>query len=262
MYRASRATRSARCRCRRGTPDSTRHRLRTAVRLFVERARQHKPCFAFEAAQAPMVAELVSRLEGIPLALELAAARIKVAVGRRNQRAAEGPVQAPDRRRARAAGATADAARAGRLVLRPAERSASRRCSHDSRVFVGGFDLEAAEHVCAADPVSAEDVLDLLASLVEKSLVHVRRDQDDSTRYRMLETIRDYAREKLEQTGDRPTRAVRTLRALLCAGRSRRTTACGGQNRPSGFGGSKQTSTMSELPSRWRLRARRIRSLP
>ncbi|MCU0972219.1 MAG: hypothetical protein MUF57_10760, partial [Gammaproteobacteria bacterium] len=68
-------------------------------------------------------------------------------------------------------------------------------------VFVGGFDLAAAEAVCGADPIEAFDVLDLLASLVDKSLVMLD-ERDGHSRYRMLETIRDYAHEKLDQRGD------------------------------------------------------------
>jgi predicted ATPase len=68
-------------------------------------------------------------------------------------------------------------------------------------VFVGGFDLAAAEEVCGTDPVGNDDVLDLLGSLVDKSLVMLE-EHDDTGRYRMLETIRDYAREKLLQRGE------------------------------------------------------------
>jgi tetratricopeptide (TPR) repeat protein len=68
-------------------------------------------------------------------------------------------------------------------------------------VFVGGFDLPAAEAVCGADPIDATDVLDLLGSLVDKSLVMLD-ERGDGNRYRMLETIREYAREKLDQRGE------------------------------------------------------------
>ncbi len=68
-------------------------------------------------------------------------------------------------------------------------------------VFAGGFDLPAAEQVCGAEPLQPEDILDVLGSLVEKSLVMLD-ERDEGTRYRMLETIRDYAREKEEQGGN------------------------------------------------------------
>ena len=75
-------------------------------------------------------------------------------------------------------------------------------------MFAGGFDLEAAEQVCGVEPIEAFDVLDLLASLVEKSLVMLD-ERDEGARYRMLETIRDYAREKLLQSGEAEAGAAR-----------------------------------------------------
>ena len=104
----------------------------TAVRLFVDRAQLHKPSFALNEREAPAVAELVARLEGIPLALELAAARIRsLSVADINARL-QGPLQAADRRLARAAGAAADPARPRRLVVRAARRPKSRSCSTGS----------------------------------------------------------------------------------------------------------------------------------
>jgi len=75
-------------------------------------------------------------------------------------------------------------------------------------VFVGGFDLSAAEQVCGTDTLGPDDVLDLLASLVDKSLV-MFNERGDSGRYRMLETIREYAREKLEAKEELQTTAAR-----------------------------------------------------
>ena len=77
-------------------------------------------------------------------------------------------------------------------LLNPREQALFARLA----VFVGGFDLAAAEQVCGAAPLQADDVLDLLASLVDKSLVMLD-EHEGSGRYRMLETIREYAREKL-----------------------------------------------------------------
>lgn len=170
----------------------------TAVRLFVERARLHRPTFALNEQEASAVAELVARLEGIPLALELAAARLGALT------VADINLRLKDRYRLLTGG--------GRVLL---ERQQTLRAlvdwSHDlleereqvllSRlaVFAGGFELEAAEGICGADPLTPEDVLDLLTSLVEKSLV-LTEERAVGTRYRLLETIRDYAGEKLAQS--------------------------------------------------------------
>jgi len=172
----------------------------TAVRLFVERAQSHKPSFELNEREAPAVAELVARLEGIPLALELAAARVRsLAVSEINKRL-------KDRYKLLTGGSRVLQERQQTLralvdwsyeLLREEEQALLARLA----VFAGGFDLAAAEHVCGSDPLGGDDVLDLLGSLVEKSLVTL----DESTtepRYRMLETIRDYARERLEQRGD------------------------------------------------------------
>ena len=172
----------------------------TAVRLFVERAQLHKPSFTLTEREAPAVAELVSRLEGIPLALELAAARV------RSLTVSDINTRLKDRYRILTGGGRVLQERQQTLralvdwsydLLNEGEQSTLRRLG----VFVGGFDLAAAEEVCGEEPLMPEDVLDILGSLVEKSLVMLE-ERDDGARYRMLETIRDYAREKLEQGGD------------------------------------------------------------
>ena len=170
-----------------------------AVRLFIDRARAHKPSFELNEREAPVVADLVARLEGIPLALELAAARVRaLSVADINARL-------KDRYKLLTGGARVLQERQQTLralvdwsyeLLSDAEQTVLSRLA----VFVGGFDLAAAEHVCGADPLTGDDVLDLLGSLVEKSLVMLD-ERDEGTRYRMLETIRDYAREKLELGG-------------------------------------------------------------
>ena len=172
----------------------------TAVRLFVERARQHKPSFAVDEREAPALAELVARLEGIPLALELAAARLRsLALGEINARL-------QDRYKLLTGGGRALLERQQTLralvdwsydLLSSHEQILLQRLS----VFAGGCDLRAVEEVCGAEPLAPEDVVDLLASLVDKSLVFPDED-GESTRYRMLETIRDYARDKLIESGD------------------------------------------------------------
>jgi len=172
----------------------------TAVRLFVDRAQLHKPTFALNEREAPVVAELVARLEGIPLALELAAARI------RSLTVTDINARLKDRYKLLTGGSRVLQERQQTLralvdwsyeILEAAEQTVLDRLA----VFVGGFDLAAAEDVCSGEPVASDDVLDLLGSLVEKSLVMLE-ERDEGARYRMLETIRDYAREKLEQRDD------------------------------------------------------------
>ena len=172
----------------------------TAVRLFVDRAQLHKPSFVLNEREAPAVAELVARLEGIPLALELAAARIRaLSVADINARL-------KDRYKLLTGGSRVLQERQQTLralvdwsyeLLEPVEQILLDRLG----VFVGGFDLGAAEAVCGSEPLASEDVLDLLGSLIEKSLVMLE-ERDDGARYLMLETIREYAREKLAQRDD------------------------------------------------------------
>jgi len=172
----------------------------TAVRLFVDRAQLHKPSFVLNEREAPVVAELVARLEGIPLALELAAARV------RSLSVADINARLKDRYKLLTGGSQVLQERQQNLralvdwsyeLLKPEEQTVLDRLG----VFVDGFDLAAAEAVCGGEPLAAEDVLDLLGSLVEKSLVMLQ-ERDDGARYLMLETIREYAREKLAQRGD------------------------------------------------------------
>ncbi len=188
-------------------------RRSTAVRLFVDRAQLHKPSFALTEREAPAVAELVARLEGIPLALELAAARVRMlSVGDINARL-------KDRYKILTGGGRVLLERQQTLralvdwsydLLEPNERSLLARLS----VFAGGFDLAAAEAVCGDAPLAPQDMLDLIASLVEKSLVMLDESEERS-RYRMLETIRDYGREKLEQAGESAATAARHAEYFL-----------------------------------------------
>ncbi len=126
-----------------------------AVRLFVERAQQHKPSFALDTAEAPAVAELVARLEGIPLALELAAARV------RSLTVAEINSRLKDRYKILTGGARVLQERQQTLralvdwsydLLSGSEQTVLCRLG----VFVGGFDLPAAEQVCGADPLTSD----------------------------------------------------------------------------------------------------------
>ena len=179
----------------------------TAVRLFVARAQAHKPGFALNPREAPAVAELVARLEGIPLALELAAARVRsLSVADINSRL-------KDRYKILTGGSRVLQERQQTLralvdwsyeLLNEAEQTLLARLA----VFAGGFDLAAAEHVCGVEPIEDVEVLDILGSLVEKSLVMLSQ-REDASRYTMLETIRDYAREKLDTSGQAQDSAAR-----------------------------------------------------
>ena len=169
----------------------------TAVRLFVARAQAHQFGFELTPEQAPAIAELVTRLEGIPLALELAAARVRLlSVADINKRLGDRYklLTGGDRvlqQRQQTLRALVDWSH--ELLSEP-EQQLFRRLG----VFAGGFDLAAAEQVCAQAPL---DVLDLLGSLVEKSLVLMDA-APDGARYRLLETLREYARGKLAQAGE------------------------------------------------------------
>jgi predicted ATPase/class 3 adenylate cyclase len=170
-----------------------------AAGLFVERARARDAGFTVDDAAAPLIASVCRRLDGIPLALELAAARLSsMSLAQLSQRLDQrfrlltgGSRGALPRQQTLQA--TVDWSFA---LLHQAERETLRRLA----VFAGGFELEAAEAVAAAGAVEAFDVLDLLGSLVDKSLV-VADHAGDSVRYRLLETIRQYAAEELLKSG-------------------------------------------------------------
>lgn len=166
-----------------------------AVRLFIERATAVQPTFVVNIGNAPAVAQICYRLDGIPLALELAAARIKLFSP--EQIAAH----LDNRFRLLTGGSRTATPRQQTLraaidwsysLLSDAERVLFRSLS----VFAGGWTFEAAEQVCAGDGLDALDVLETLAQLVNKSLVTTET-RNDETRYRMLETIREYASERL-----------------------------------------------------------------
>jgi len=172
-----------------------------AVRLFADRALLVAPHFVLDKDNASFIAQICHRLDGIPLAIELAAARVKVlSVDQISKRL-------DDRFRLLVGGARTVLPRQQTLralidwsydLLSEPERLLLRRLS----VFVGGWTLEAAEAVCSGDGIDTFDVLDHLAQLVNKSLVIVdEHARSGETRYRMLETIRQYAREKLLDAG-------------------------------------------------------------
>lgn len=175
-----------------------------SIELFNERAVNAKSSFRLDEKTAPLVAQICCRLDGIPLAIELAAARIRVLS------VDEIASRLDDRFSLLTAGSRTAVPRHQTLratidwsyeLLTEPERTLLRRAS----VFVGGFSLAAAETVCSPG-MKRGDILDLLGRLIDKSLVVVEVDPRVSeTRYRLLETIRQYALEKLIEKGEAPT---------------------------------------------------------
>lgn len=181
-----------------------------SVRLFVERAHQRNPAFVLEWQNARPVAEICRRLDGIPLAIELAAARVGLSVPEISERLGDSLklLTGGDRTatpRHRTLRGTLDWSHE---LLSEGEKRLFRQLS----VFAGGWTLGAAEAVGAVDGVAREDVLDLLSRLVDKSLVVAEMRREGSPRYRFLEPVRQYAQERLE--GSEETNAVRLRHAL------------------------------------------------
>ncbi|WP_328955946.1 BTAD domain-containing putative transcriptional regulator [Kitasatospora purpeofusca] len=171
-----------------------------AVRLFAARAAAAAPGFVLGPANADAVAVLCARLDGIPLALELAAARVRALgvheladrLGDRFRLLTAGRRDAPARQRTLRA-----VIDWSWQLLTDAERAVLRRLA----VFAGGSTLTAAEQVCAAPDVPAETVLDVVGRLVERSLVTVL-DDGDGPRYRLLESVAAYGLERLDEAGE------------------------------------------------------------
>jgi predicted ATPase/DNA-binding CsgD family transcriptional regulator len=173
-----------------------------AVRLFVERAQAVESDFTLAAGNASTVVDICARLEGLPLALELAAAQVSaLALSQILERLDDsfrllvgGSRTAPTRQQTLRA--TLDWSYG---LLSAAEQAVFLRLA----VFVGGWTLEAAEAVCADATVARADVLELLTRLVDKSLVVANVDTTDGrSRYRLLEPIRQYAQERLVAAGE------------------------------------------------------------
>ena len=173
-----------------------------AVQLFKERALFHKPDFQVTNLNAYALAQLCCRLDGNPLALELAAARARsLSVGEINDRL-------DDRFRLLTGGIRAALPRQQTLralidwsynLLTEPEQMFFPRLS----VFAGGWTLKAAETVCCSNDIKDRDILDLLKSLTDKSLI-LAQTQNAPTRYILLETIQHYAHERLEESGECP----------------------------------------------------------
>ncbi|HWZ71975.1 MAG TPA: winged helix-turn-helix domain-containing protein, partial [Casimicrobiaceae bacterium] len=169
------------------------------VRLFVDRARLLRPGFSVTAENAASLASICYRLDGIPLAIELAAPRLR-------SMSVEELSQGLDQRFALLTDSSRAALPRHRTLrsmidwsydlLREPEKLFLRRLS----VFVGGWTSAAAQEVCAGEGIEHRDGLDLLTSLADKSLVATEQ-EDAQTRYRLLETVRQYARDRLEDSG-------------------------------------------------------------
>jgi predicted ATPase/DNA-binding SARP family transcriptional activator len=189
-----------------------------AVRLFGERAAAADPGFTLDAASAPVVAELCRRLDGLPLAIELAAARVRALP------VAEIAGRLEDRFRLLAGGGRTLDPRQQTLratvdwswdLLEEPDRRLWRRLS----VFSGGWTVAAAEEVCGGDGLDAAEVLEGLFRLVDRSLVVAAG--GDPPRFRMLETMRAYGAERLAEAGEAETVAARhTAWCLALAGRA------------------------------------------
>ncbi|MCZ4590011.1 LuxR C-terminal-related transcriptional regulator [Rhodococcus opacus] len=172
-----------------------------SVRLFLDRARMVRPQFDVDDAQAPSLGRLCQRLDGLPLAIELAAGWVRaLSVEQITGRMDHYP----------------DFPRAGTANIAPRHRTLGaltagsyELCSDEERllwsrltVFENAFDLAAVEAVCSVPPLNGDDLLGLLASLVDQSVVVVD-DAGSQARYRLLRIIRDYGSQKLDQVDDR-----------------------------------------------------------
>jgi predicted ATPase/DNA-binding CsgD family transcriptional regulator len=193
--------------------DLARHE---AVRLFAERAASVRPDFTLTPRNAPAVAALCRTLDGMPLAIELAAARMRALsveqvaarINDRFQLLASGDRTAPARQQTLRA-----AVDWSYELLTGQEQLLLRRLS----VF-SGWNLDMAEQVCADEAIPAEQVLDLLAGLIDKSLVTLDGEVAGDARYRLLDTVREYAGARLTGSGEHAELRLRHRDYMLAAG--------------------------------------------
>ena len=192
-----------------------------SVRLFVERAAAAAPRFELDEANAADVARICFRLDGLPLALELAAGRLgalaPAAIAERLD----------DRFRVLRTDSQAAPTRQQTLtatlqwshdLLEPDERTLLRRLA----AFTGGFELDAVENVCGGGELYVRRVADVLARLVEKSLVVADESSSHERRYRLLETVRLYARERLDEAAETEALTGRHARWALALAEEQR----------------------------------------
>jgi predicted ATPase/DNA-binding SARP family transcriptional activator len=201
-----------------------------AVQLFVERAQAALPTFTLSETNSAAVAEICRRLDGIPLAIEFAAARVRVLspdqiasrLGDAFRLLTAGSRTAlPRHRTLRATMEWSYGLLAGR------EQVLLRRLG----VFAGTFTLDAAEKVCAGEPLEVEDILDGVSALVDKSLV-LMAPGDGEARYRLLETVRQYGAERLDETNEREPLERRFADYYLATMESAAPSLVGGSNQP------------------------------
>ena len=172
-----------------------------AVALFADRAAQVVPGFAVTEANKAAVAGVCRQVEGLPLAIELAAARARILSPEQIE------ARLGDRLGLLSRGCRASPARQQTLrasiewsygLCREPERLLWARLS----VFAGGFQLDAAEGICADDRLAAADVLELLAALTDKSILIAEHGEDGAVRYRLPETLREFGQERLLRAGE------------------------------------------------------------
>jgi predicted ATPase/DNA-binding SARP family transcriptional activator len=190
------------------------------MRLFVDRALLVKPDLVIDDAVAPVLARVCRRLDGIPLAIELAAARV------RSLSVSDIDLRLEARRFLLLTSGAFDAHPRQQTLRATLDWSYELMSGREQcllarlAVFTGGWTLEAAEQICgdgeaASEPIAAWELLDLLTSLVDKSLVSME-EHAGSTRYRLLETMREYALEKLEASGEADRIRTRHRDWFLC----------------------------------------------
>ncbi|WP_169949777.1 LuxR C-terminal-related transcriptional regulator [Microbispora sp. H11081] len=174
-----------------------------AVRLFAERAAAVVPEFEVTGENEEVVAEICRRLDGVPLAIEMAAVRLRALSARQVLERLD------DRFRLLTGGSRAALPR--QRTLRALFEWSYELCTEQERllwqrvsVFAGGLDLEAAEHVCAGDGIAPEEVLEIVAGLVDKSVL-LRRECHGMVRYGLLDTVQQFGRELLAASGDEAT---------------------------------------------------------
>jgi predicted ATPase/serine/threonine protein kinase len=185
-----------------------------AVKLFVQRAQKVKPAFDLTAENAGCVAEICSRLDGLPLAIELAAARVKILVP-------QAILSKLENRLRLLTGGSLDLPLRQQTMRGAVEWSYDLLSAHEKSlfcrlsVFAGGFTFEAAEAVCSGFEM---DFLDLLTSLIDKSLLLTKAQSGGETRFRMLEVVREYAFELFEASSETDEMRRRHFEYFLALG--------------------------------------------